>query len=82
MDPEVDKDEFDAKLSVLKEEVSHHAHEEEEGELFTELRKLLSDDERAALGNEFLAMFEWLIEQQPRNNVPAETGEAAPLPTP
>lgn len=80
LDPEADADEFDAKISVLKEQVSHHAHEEEEKELFTMLRGSLSEDERAALGNECLAMFEQLIAQEPRRNVPKETAEAAQLP--
>jgi hypothetical protein len=81
LDPSEDQDAFDAKLSVLKENVSHHAHEEEEGKLFPMLRRLLSADERAALGNEVLAMFESLIEQSPRFHIPEETGEAAPLPS-
>jgi hypothetical protein len=80
LDLEADADEFDAKLSVLKENVSHHAHEEEERKLFPLLRKLLSADERAALGNDVLALFESLIEQSPRFHVPEETAEAAPLP--
>lgn len=81
LDPKIDADEFDAKISVLKEQVSHHAHKEEEKKLFTKLRKLLSMDERAALGNECLAMFEQLIEQQPRRMVPSQTAEAAALPS-
>jgi hypothetical protein len=80
LDPSGDADTFDAKLSVLKENVSHHAHEEEEAKLFPKLRKLLDVDERAALGNEVLALFESLIEQSPRFHVPEETAEAAPLP--
>ncbi|HEY1559217.1 MAG TPA: hemerythrin domain-containing protein [Kofleriaceae bacterium] len=77
---EDDRDEFDAKLSVLKEQVSHHAHEEEEKQLFPILREKLDVDELAALGNEVLAMFETLMDREPRNDVPSETGEAAPLP--
>lgn len=79
MDP--DEDEFDAKLSVLKEEVSHHAHEEEEDKLFPKLRKQMDRDERAALGNEVLAMFEELMGHEPRRSVPAQTHAAAPLPS-
>ena len=80
LDPEVDRAAFDAKLSVLKEQVSHHAHEEEEAKLFPLLRKSMSADELAALGNEVLAMFEKLMEHSPRNNVRAETAHAAALP--
>lgn len=81
LDPVRDADTFDAKLSVLKEEVSHHAHEEEEDKLFPILRKAMSTDELAALGNEVLALFEKLMEREPRRNVPAETERAAPLPS-
>ena len=78
---DVDDEHFDAKLTVLKEQIRHHVHDEEEKELFPKVRRLLSGDELAALGNELLAMFETLIEQQPRGHVPEETREAAPLPS-
>lgn len=80
LDDEDDSDEFAAKLSVLKEQLSHHAHEEEEQKLFVMLRRSLSEDERAAIGNEVLALFEKLMEGEPRRNVPNETEEAAALP--
>lgn len=80
LDPSEDEDEFNAKLGVLKENVSHHAHEEEERKLFPKVRRLLSSDERAAIGNDVLAMFESLIEHSPRFQVPRETGAAATLP--
>jgi hemerythrin superfamily protein len=70
---------FDAKLTVLKENVRHHAHDEEEDELFPEVEAMMDDDELAALGNELLAMYEALIERAPRKNVPAETKHAAEL---
>ena len=79
---ELSSEEFAAKLSVLKEAVSHHAHEEEEGKLFPMLRTLLDADQRAALGNEVLALFEQLLPKHPAQNIPAETAEAAPLPAP
>jgi hemerythrin superfamily protein len=72
-------DRFDAKLSVLKESIRHHARDEEEGKLFPKVRRMFDADERAALGNELLAMFEELMEQEPRNEVPSQTAEAAPL---
>jgi hemerythrin superfamily protein len=77
MEPSDDR--FDAKLSVLKEEIRHHARDEEEGKLFPKVRRMFDQDERAALGNELLAMFEELIEQEPRNEVPSQTREAASL---
>lgn len=75
-----DGDEFDDLLADLKAGVSHHAHEEEEAKLFPKLRQLMSADERAGLGNEMLAMFEALMESEPRENVPGETDHPAPLP--
>jgi len=78
MDPA--SEEFEAKLSVLKEEVSHHAHEEEEAKLFPILRTSMSVDELAGIGNELLAMFEELMKGSPRLLVPKETRESAPLP--
>ena len=76
----VDDDQFLAKLKVLKEQVSHHAHKEEEQKLFPKVKSLLSADERAALGNELLVMFEDLMTSHPYKNVPAETDKAAELP--
>lgn len=77
---EPDNEHFDAKLTVLKEQISHHAHEEEEDALFPKVRKMFDKEELAALGGEMLAMFERLLEDAPREGVPAETHEAAPLP--
>jgi hemerythrin superfamily protein len=74
-----DDEHFDAKLKVLKEQVSHHAHDEEEGELFPKVKKMLDKDELAALGGEMLALFEELLEHAPRKNVSGETAEAAPV---
>ena len=74
-------DQFDAKLKVIKEQVAHHAHKEEEGKLFPRVKSLLSADERAALGNEVLCMFEELMQAHPYKNLPAETDAAAKLPS-
>lgn len=74
-------DAFFAKLKVLKEQIGHHAHKEEEQKLFPKVKDLLSDDERAALGNELLVMFEELMQSHPYKNVPAETRSAARLPS-
>lgn len=78
----VDDATFKAKLSVLAENISHHAHKEEEAKLFPKVRELLSVDERAALGNECLVMFEQLMASHPLENIPAEITAAAPLPAP
>lgn len=75
-----DDEQFDAKLSVLKEQLEHHAHEEEEGELFPKVRKAFSADELAAMGNDCLAMFTDLLERDPARQIPSETDHAAALP--
>jgi len=70
---------FAAKLSVLKEQVEHHAREEEEGKLFPKVKKLLDAEQLAALGGEMLALFEELLDHSPREQVPGETLAAAPV---
>jgi hypothetical protein len=76
---DVDDDQFDAKLEVMKEEVEHHAREEEEGELFPKVEKLIASEELDALGQEMLSKFEELLVAQPRMQVPKETRAAAKL---
>jgi hypothetical protein len=76
---DVESERFDAKLSVLKEQVEHHAREEEEQELFPKVRKLFEADELEVLGAECLSLFEQLMANAPRNQVPRETREAAKL---
>jgi hemerythrin superfamily protein len=71
---------FMARLGVLKEQVTHHAHKEEESKLFPKLRSALTRDERAALGNEFLVLFEELMRSHPYKNVPSEIAAPAKLP--
>jgi len=45
-----DTEEWTAKFTVLKENIEHHV-EEEEGEMFKQARKVLSEDEIETLGN-------------------------------
>ncbi|GEN11749.1 Hemerythrin HHE cation binding domain-containing protein [Myxococcus fulvus] len=73
-----DDEEFDPKMKVLQEQIEHHV-EEEEGELFKKVRKLLSKEQLEDLGILMEQQFEELMEEEPRNNVPAETDHAAPL---
>ena len=79
LDMSPDDDHWEAKLTVLEEQIRHHAKDEEEGELFPKVRGAFSVDELAAIGNDLIAMFEDLLEHEPRMHVPAETSEAAPL---
>jgi hypothetical protein len=80
MELEIDDPRFDAKLSVLSETHEHHARKEEEKELFPKVKKLLDKDELEKLGNQMLATFNTLMKHDPREEVPGETEEAAPLP--
>lgn len=77
---DADDEHFDAKLKVLKENIRHHAHDEEEDKLFPIVKRMMGEDDLAALGNEMLAMFEMLMERQPSSQLPSETAEAAELP--
>lgn len=78
----LDTEGFKAKLHVLKEQVSHHAHKEEEDELFPKVKDVFSSDERAAIGNEYLVMFTELMATNAYLNLPAETTAAAELDPP
>jgi hypothetical protein len=73
----VEDEHFDAKLTVLKEEVRHHARDEEEKTLFAMVRKLLSKQDLDDLGAQMEQLFTELLEQSPRNNLPGETESAA-----
>ena len=78
LDIDAGDDTFDAKVKVLKEQVEHHV-EEEEGDLFPKVKKLLDKDELEALGQEMSAEFAELEAGRPRDAVRGETGQAAPL---
>jgi hemerythrin superfamily protein len=70
---------FEAKVTVLKEQVEHHV-EEEEKELFPKVKKLLDETTLEALEQEMTATQEELLAKgSPRDQVPSETGEAAPI---
>ena len=79
LETDVEDEQFDAKLKVMKESIDHHAREEEEGKLFPKVKRLLGAEDREALGGEMAAMFETLLEQHPRNEVPSQTDHAAPI---
>jgi hemerythrin superfamily protein len=79
MEMSPDDPQFEAKIKVLQEQIDHHV-EEERTELFPKVRKLLKKEELEDLG----VVMEDLAEElkssgSPRESVPAETGEAAPL---
>jgi hemerythrin superfamily protein len=70
---------FDAKISVMKEQLEHHAHEEEEGELFPKVKKMMDGEQLESLGEDMESMFMTLMEGSPRLEVPSETEAAAPI---
>jgi hemerythrin-like domain-containing protein len=69
---------FAAKMTVLEEEIEHHV-KEEEGELFPKVKKTFAKPELDALGEQMEALFDELQDENPREQVPAETGAAARL---
>src|SRR5438067_12794774 len=69
---------FDAKVKVLKEQVEHHI-EEEEGQLFPAVKKAHGAQELDDLGALMEETAEELLQSAPRNQVPLETGAAAPI---
>ncbi|MFT3695957.1 MAG: FAD-dependent oxidoreductase [Kofleriaceae bacterium] len=74
----LDGDTFKAKMSVLKEAISHHAHEEEEKKLFPKVRSMFDKEQREEMGQKLLALFEETMAQA---NVPVDITKAAPLPS-
>jgi len=77
LETEASDETFDAKISVLKEQVSHHV-EEEEGELFPKVQKLLSSEQLEAIGQEMSAEQAELEDSgEPRLAIPGEAAHAA-----
>jgi hemerythrin superfamily protein len=50
-----DSEKFEPKLSVLMENVEHHAEEEEEGKMFPKIRQICSKEDLEELGQELEA---------------------------
>ena len=74
------KDEqFEAKMTVLREQIEHHV-EEEEDEMFPKVKKLLDAEQLDALEQEMTATQEELLASgNPRESVPDEIEQAAPI---
>jgi hemerythrin superfamily protein len=79
LDLDADDETFDAKIKVLKEQVEHHVGEEE-SDLFPKVKKILDAKELEALAQNMQAEQEELeAEGDPRDAIPDEISEAAPL---
>ena len=78
LDLEPSDEQFDAKMKVLKELIEHHV-EEEEGELFPLVKQNFAREELDALGEHMEQVFEQLKQDEPREEIPSETGHAPPL---
>lgn len=76
MDPEDER--FAAKMTVLEEEVQHHV-EEEEKEMFKDVKSYFPKEALEALGAEMEKMVKDLKETEPRDEIPAQTREVPPL---
>ena len=60
-----DAEEWTAKFSVMKENIEHHAFEEEEGEMFPKVRKIFSKAELEEMGTEMEELKQQLMERSP-----------------
>lgn len=69
---------FDAKVTVLKEQIEHHV-EEEETKLFAKAKREIGEEKLASLGDQMEELFEKEMDQEPGEKVVDETAEAAPL---
>jgi hemerythrin superfamily protein len=77
MELDAASDQYDAKVTVLKEEIEHHV-EEEEDDLFPKVEKMFGAEELEDLGVVMEDLAAELEEEgSPREHVPSETGEAA-----
>jgi len=76
---DADDETFEAKAKVLKEDVEHHA-EEEEQELFPKVEELIDEETLVSIAEAMQeTQAELLREGNPREAVPNETDHAAPI---
>jgi len=71
-------EQFDAKVSVLKEQIEHHVHEEE-GTLFGKVKRELDDATLESLGSQMEELFDDEMSEEPSEKIQAQTRKAAPL---
>jgi hypothetical protein len=78
LDLQVDDPVFEAKLKVLREQVDHHVHEEEE-HIFPQARVLCSGAALEAIGAEMEYSIVELAQGEPRRRVRNQTESAPPV---
>src|SRR4051812_4115004 len=78
LDLDPSEETFDAKLSVLREQVDHHVTEEKT-DLFPKVRKLMTKEQLQTLGDDMATLMDELEGTEPRERVRAETDQAARL---
>jgi hemerythrin superfamily protein len=64
-DTPFDAEEWAAKFKVMKENVEHHAFEEEEEKLFPKVQKIFTKDELEEMGTEMEELKQQLMEESP-----------------
>ena len=69
---------FDAQIKVLKEQVEHHVQEEED-QLFPAARRLMSNDELAAIAQEMMAVQADLEDAEARHDIQDELARPQPI---
>lgn len=77
LEMEPSDDQFDAKMTVMKELVEHHVSEEE-NKLFSMIEDI-GTDALVDMGERMCELYLELMQEEPRTNVPQETQSAAPL---
>jgi hemerythrin superfamily protein len=79
LEEDADDETLEATVKVIQEQVQHHV-EEEENELFPQVKELLDATMLDALEQEMTSTQEGLLASgHPRDRIPSETGAAAPL---